>query len=202
MHLSRWSKRQQHPRRDAGKKLRHISMMCLGVCLSFTSTVSTAQQFKVQDVKTKLVDQVYRLDAKLEYKFPPEALDALENGVTLNLVLDIEVIKPRRYMWDEEIAALVQRYEIQFHALTEQYLLRNINSGSQFSFSTLDDALEYLGKIEDLPIIDAHLLEENEHYMVQLRSRLDFDGLPVPLRLKAYFSSEWWLTSGWYSWDL
>jgi hypothetical protein len=155
-----------------------------------------------QNAKTELADKVYRLDASLKYQFPPKALKALENGVTLILALDIEVIKPRRYMWDEEIASLEQRYEIQYLALTDQYLLSNKNSGSQFVYSTLDEALSTLEKIDSLPIIDAHLLNNNEHYMVQVRSRLDFDSLPTPLRLKAYFSNDWWLTSGWYSWDL
>lgn len=183
--------------------LRYVNLMCLSVCFaSFWATNVFAQSFIVQNAKTQLVGKIYRLDASLKYKFPPKALEALENGVTLILALDIEVIKPRRYMWNEEIAILEQRYEIKYMALTDQYLLNNINSGSQFVYSTLDEALATLEKIDDLPIIDAHLLNKDEHYMVQVRSRLDFDSLPPPLRLKAYFSNDWWLTSGWYSWDL
>lgn len=181
----------------------HLTSTCLWICLaSFWAAPASAQSFTIQNAKTELADKVYRLDASLKYQFPPKALKALENGVTLILALDIEVIKPRRYMWDEEIASLEQRYEIQYLALTDQYLLSNKNSGSQFVYSTLDEALSTLEKIDGLPIIDAHLLNDNEHYMVQVRSRLDFDSLPAPLRLKAYFSNDWWLTSGWYSWDL
>ena len=187
----------------AGINLRHLTSMCLGICLAvFWSAATSAQTFTIQDAKTELVDKVYRLDANLKYRFSPQALDALENGVTLILALDIEVIKPRRYMWDEEIANLEQRYEIRYLALTDQYLLNNKNSGSQFAYSTLGEALATLEKIDSLPIIDAHLLNDQNHYMVQVRSHLDFDSLPAPLRLKAYFSNEWWLTSGWYSWDL
>jgi len=183
--------------------LRYINLICLSICFASLWTTNVfAQSFVVQNAKTELVDKIYRLDASLKYKFPPKALEALENGVTLILALDIEVIKPRRYMWNEDIAALEQRYEIKYLALTDQYLLSNKNSGSQFVYSTLDEALTTLEKIDDLPIIDAHLLDKDEHYMVQVRSRLDFDSLPPPLRLKAYFSNDWWLTSGWYSWDL
>ncbi len=180
-----------------------VAFMCLGICFASSwTTPASAQSFTVQNAKTELVDKVYRLDASLKYRFSPQALDALENGVTLILALDIQVIKPRRYMWNEEIATLEQRYEIRYLALTDQYLLNNKNSGSQFVYSTLEEALSTLEKINSLPIIDAHLLSDNEHYMVQVRSRLDFDSLPAPLRFKAYFSNEWWLTSGWYSWDL
>ena len=182
---------------------RHLMSVCLWICLiSFWAAPASAQSFTVKNAKTVLVDKIYRLDASLKYQFPPKALEALENGVTLILALDIEVIRKRRYMWDDDIASLEQRYEIQYLALTDQYLLSNKNSGSQFVYSTLDEALATLEKIDGLPIIDAHLLDNNEQYMVQVRSRLDFDSLPPPLRIKAYFSNDWWLTSGWYSWDL
>jgi hypothetical protein len=158
--------------------------------------------FTVHDAKTELVGDVYRLDAELELKLTPEALKALDSGVTLTIVLDIEVYSPSRYLWDDVLATLEQRYEIQYHTLSDQYLLRSLNSGSQFVYPTLDDALATLGKIEKLPILDAHLLEPEEHYKVRVRSRLDLGSLPVPMQLKAYVSSEWYLSSGWYSWDL
>jgi len=158
--------------------------------------------FTVHDAKTELVGNVYRLDANLELKLPPQALKALDNGVTLTIVLDIEVYSPSRYLWDDVLATLEQRYEIQYYALADQYLLRNRNSGSQFVYSDLDTALRVLGKIEQLPILDAHLLDADEHYKVRVRSRLDLGSLPVPLQLKAYVSSKWWISSGWYSWDL
>lgn len=158
--------------------------------------------FSVHDAKTELVGDIYRLDANLELKLTPEALTALDSGVILTVVLDIEVYSPSRYLWDDVLASLEQRYELQYHALSDQYLLRGLNSGSQFVYTTLDAALATLGRIEQLPILDSHLLQANEHYKVRVRSRLDLGSLPVPMQLKAYVSSEWWLSSGWYSWDL
>jgi hypothetical protein len=172
------------------------------LALSSWMGLAEAQQFTVNEGKTKLVDDVYLLDASLSYEFTQETLDALDNGVPLTLVLDIEVYRPRRYLWDEVIASLAQRYEIHYHALSGQYLLYHLNSGAQFTYPTLESALASLGKVENIPIIDAPLLAPDQHYMVRVRSRLDIDALPVPLQLIAYVSRDWWLTSGWYSWDL
>jgi hypothetical protein len=158
--------------------------------------------FTVHDAKTELVDDIYRLDATLELMLTPQALTALDNGITLTVILDIEVYSPSRYLWDDVLATLEQRYEIQYHTLADQYLLRSLNSGSQFVYPTLSLALAALGKIEQLPILDAHLLQADEQYKVRVRSRLDLGSLPVPMQLKAYVSSEWWISSGWYSWDL
>jgi hypothetical protein len=187
----------------AKRKHGRLFMFYLGCCLTCTWAVSaSAQQFTIENASTELVDQVYILNANLKYGFSKDALQAIENGVSLILVLDIEVIKPRRYMWDEDIATLEQRYELQYLALANQYRLANKNSGASHLYPTLEDALASLEKINGLPLIDAHLLNKNERYKVQVRSRLDIDSLPVPLRLSAYFSGDWWLTSGWYSWDL
>ena len=182
-------------------KARLLRLAFVGLCLS-SNVVAAPAQFAVHDAKTVLSGEIYQLEAKLEYQFSEAVLAALDNGVSLTLVLDIEVYSPSRYLWEDVIATLEQRYQIQYHALSEQYLLRHLNSGSQFVYSSLDSALATLGKIERVPILDAHLLQENEHYKVRVRSRLDLDSLPVPLQMKAYVSSDWWLSSGWYSWDL
>ncbi len=170
-------------------------MICAG-------PLSAAQSFSVQGAKTTLKDGVYRLDALLTFALPKKVLEALDNGVLLTFALDIDVRQPRRYLWDNSIASLEQRTTLQYFALTDQYLLRNLNSGHEASYSTLTSALHALGDIRGLPIIDAKLLDPDEHYMVSIRSYLDFESLPVPLRMRAYISRNWWLTSGWYSWDL
>jgi hypothetical protein len=182
-------------------KVRLLQSALVALCLS-ANVVAAPPQFAVHDAKTVLSGEVYELEARLEYQFTEAVLAALDNGVSLTLVLDIEVYSPSRYLWDDVIATLEQRYEIQYHALSGQYLLRNRNSGAQFVYSSLDLALETVGKIEGLPILDAYLLQKDEHYKVRVRSRLDLDSLPVPLQLKAYVSSDWWLSSGWYAWDL
>lgn len=182
-------------------KARLLKLGVVGLCLS-TSVLAAPAQFAVHDAKTILSGDVYYLEAKLDYQFTEVVMAALDNGVSLTLALDIEVYSPSRYMWEEVVATLEQRYQIQYHALSEQYLLLNLNSGSQFVYSSLGSALATLGKIERVPILDAHLLKKDEQYKVRVRSRLDLESLPVPLQLKAYVSSDWWLSSGWYSWDL
>lgn len=121
-------------------KAKLLRLALMGLCLS-TNVSAAPAQFAVHDAKTTLSGEIYYLEAKLEYQFTEVVLAALDNGVTLTLVLDIEVYSPSRYLWEEVIATLEQRYEIQYHALSEQYILRNLNSGSQFVYSSLDRRL-------------------------------------------------------------
>ena len=182
---------------------RRLLLVVLGFVLSCGVAVAEESGFTVIDASTELANKVYRLTASFNYDLSVPVKEALSNGLPIVLELDIEILRPRRfYLWAEDVAALKQQYRIQFHALSKQYLVKNLNSGEQNYFQTLHSALSSLEYVRDLPIIDQSLLNPNEKYLVRLRAGIDLDALPVPLRLFAYFSPSWHLSSDWYSWSL
>ena len=63
-------------------------------------------------------------------------------------------------------------------------------------------AVSALGEIADLPVIEEKLLEAGETYRMELRSELDIEALPVPLRPTAYMSGSWKLKSEWSTWRI
>ena len=65
-----------------------------------------------------------------------------------------------------------------------------------------DIPLEHLGRVVDLPIIDASLLEEGAAYRIALRAVLDQNTLPGPLQILAFWSDGFRLESDWYRWKL
>jgi hypothetical protein len=148
----------------------------------------------------RLRQGVYLLDARIAYRFPHAPLDALANGVPLIIELDLEVWRSRNWMFDEPVARLQQRFQLEYHALSRQYLVTNLNSGDLKSFRTLTAAIDALGRINDFPLLDASLLTPGFPYYGRLRAGLDIESLPVPLRVYAYTSRDWWLTSAWYRW--
>jgi hypothetical protein len=97
---------------------------------------------------------------------------------------------------------LRQQYQLEYHALSERYIVLKLNSGDQASFATLFAALDYLGRIERLPVIDAALLEDGRDYNFRLRAVLDVEQFPGPLRLLAFWRRDWSLASDWYQWPL
>ena len=158
-----------------------------------------AADFTVRDARTRLVDGVYQLEADIRYQLSDPIHEALANGVPITIGLQIEIERQREYLWNKTVASLLQKYTVQFHALSEQYIVRNLNSGSQQSFRSLPAALQSMGEIEALPLLDESLLEETDAlYQVQLRSHIDINALPAPLRPMAWLSHEWRLQSEWY----
>ncbi|MDS4070110.1 MAG: DUF4390 domain-containing protein [Candidatus Competibacter sp.] len=161
-----------------------------------------AAGFDVVDASTRLEGGVYRLNARIEYRFSDAALDALQNGVPLTVELDMEVRRRRPWLWDETVYTLTQRFRLEYHTLSRQYLVSNLNSGERRGFPTRSGALRFMGQIVDFPLLDNGLLDPNGRYEGALRARLDIEALPAPLRLLAYLSDDWRLASEWYSWSL
>jgi hypothetical protein len=159
-------------------------------------------RFEVRAASTELRGGVYFLNATIGFRLSTEARDALHSGVPLGIRLDVEIIHPRRWWFDNEDGALRQRFQLEYHALSERYIVLNLNSGDQASFATLPSALAYLGRIDRLPLIDAALLEEGRTYDVRLRAMLDEEQFPGPLRLLAFWRRDWSIASEWYRWRL
>lgn len=161
-----------------------------------------AGYFEVRSASARQVGGVHTLDARLQLVLSSEALEALSSGVPLTIELQLELIRMRRFVWDDAEAKLALRYELEYRPLSQRYLVRNLNSGDQDSFATLYSALNNLGRVQGLPVIDDALLEYGKNYRVRLRAMLNTQQYPAPLRLLFFWRSEWQLQSEWFEWSL
>ena len=120
----------------------------------------------------------------------------------MRLDYQIDISRIRNYLPDDGIASLVQSYELNYHALSQRYLLRNLNTGEQFDFGSLQAALDRLSAIRGLPVIDANLLSPAARYNVRLRAVLDMGGTPAALKWLLFWTEDPGATGRWYSWTL
>jgi hypothetical protein len=158
--------------------------------------------FDIRSATTLLTDGVHELEARLQLILSDEALEALNSGVPLTIELDFEVIRVRGLWLDSLDAALTFTYELEYRALSQRYIVRNLNSGDQDSFATLYSALNNLGRIQGLPVVDDALLDPESRYRLRLQARLSTRQYPAALRLLFFWRSQWQLESDWYEWTL
>ncbi len=158
--------------------------------------------FEVRSATTEIRDGVHALDARLQLVLSSEALAALESGVTLTIELQMQVIRVRRWIVDDAEAELAVRYELEYRPLSQRYIVRNLNSGEQDSFATLYSALNSLGRIQGLPVIDDALLQSDREYRIRLRAMLNTRQYPATLRLLFFWRGQWQLQSEWFEWSL
>ena len=158
--------------------------------------------FEVRSATTSLTSGVHLLDSRLQLVLSSEALAALDSGVPLTIELQMQVIRVRRLYMDALDAELAVRFELEYRPLSQRYIVRNINSGDQDSFATLYSALNNLGRVSDLPVIDDALLDPDKSYRVRVRAMLQTQQYPAPLRLLFFWRSQWQLQSEWFEWML
>ena len=180
-----------------------VATLCLLVSTAWSQDeVERAGYFEVRSASTRLVDGVHLLDGRLQLVLSSEALQALSSGVPLTIELQLELIRVRRFVWDDAAAELALRYELEYRPLSQRYIVRNLNSGNQDSFATLYSALNNLGRVQGLPVIDDALLEADKNYRVRLRAMLQTQQYPAPLRLLFFWRDQWQLQSEWFEWLL
>ena len=179
-----------------------IAALLLMGGVSAQDPVEREGYFEVRSATTRLTSGVHMLDARLQLVLSSEALHALNSGVPLTIELQMQVIRVRRFYIDSIDAELAVRFELEYRPLSQRYIVRNLNSGDQDSFATLYSALNNLGRIQGLPVIDESLLIADREYRARLRALLATEQYSAPLRLLFFWRDEWQLTSEWYEWKL
>ena len=158
--------------------------------------------FEVRSASTDIVDGVHTLDARLQLVLSSDALRALESGVTLTIELQLQVIRIRGLLPDDLEAELALRYELEYSPVSQRYIVRNLNAGDQDSFATLYSALNSLGRVQGLPVIDDAVLDPDASYRIRTRALLNMQQYPAALRILFFWRGRWQLESEWFEWSL
>lgn len=186
---------------------RRLSEISLAWVLCFFATLAVAPAradttVEIENATVKLDDDVYVLDADLAIGLPDDARRAIESGLTLRLNYEVEIARVRRYLPDPGVADLVQSYELGYHALSQRWLVRNLNTGERQDFGSFGAALERLSAVRGLPLIDSSLLSPGTPYEVGVRAVLILRTAPDTLSWLLFWSDDWSATSDWYTWTL
>lgn len=169
--------------------------------LLFHSSLSFATIFSVNNPHVSQIGNGYVLSADIEYPLTPRVIEALQNGVPITFFQEFKLIESfpllgSFWQWESTLWQSRLHYELRYHALSEQYVLKSIETNDQRSFPSLEGALIALGQIRELSLPPEFTHDHNE-VMLELRSGLDLNALPTPMRPGALLSSKWQLTSPW-----
>ncbi len=145
-----------------------------------------AAEVRVEDDQVLLnVDFALSLNSTLE--------EALQRGIPLYFLLEVEVQRPRWYWFDEKVLTHTTQYRVSYLPLTRQY---RVASGllSQ-TVDSLQEVERLIGRVTARSIASSNELEKGARYDVVVRLRLDQNQLPKPFQINALASREWHLAS-------
>jgi hypothetical protein len=188
-------------RSDFLRKLLCAAAIGLSSAILLPSTAAHADaSIRINTVKIEAADEGYQFDADFDITLNHKLEHALEKGIVLYFVTELNLVNSRWYWFDERVANSRVREGLSYYALTRQYRLSR-GTLSQ-NFVTLQEALQALSRVRDRPIIASGELRQDEEYTAELRMRLDIAALPKPFQVETLGSREWDLNSGILRWSI
>jgi hypothetical protein len=187
----------------SGRMIRPWLALWLGVCLSFAWGVDAVAGVTVTRCSTELRDGGLWMDADAKLELFDTQREALKSGVPLLFAWDVVVEQERGWWGAREINTQAWRARIEYHALSQLYRLEWLAAGEEvdvISFSSLEGAVDALSHPRGLWLAPSAEFPPPGVYRGRTRLRLVLDGLPLPMRPRAFFASQWQLVSDWYLW--
>lgn len=179
-----------------------ISIMVFITFFNGNNVQAKTSAIEINYLNVTELNNELRLDADISYELNSEVRTALVNGITLMFQIEVQIKSLEKWRWDKLISTIVKTHILKYHALSKQYVLESLGTGETDTFPDLESALIHQGRVSALPIAEAGNLNKNNKYVVRLRSRLLSNKLPLPLRMRSYFSPKWRLNSRWHEWPL
>jgi hypothetical protein len=186
----------------------------LGLCTTIQAN------FAVSKINPQVTGAGLIIEGQLELPLPVNVEEAVNKGIPLDIRVDLRLYRQRAWWWNRLLASWQLQRQVRLHALSGQYLVTEVQNcrlhgrsacipapeGSiakaSESASTLAEALTQLGELTNL-FFDLNDIELSDgNYVLEVRTELDIESLPPPLRPVAYTLPSWHLDSGWTSWTV
>ena len=163
------------------------------------ATAARADTIAVKSAELRADEDTYVLNAEFELSLNPTLEEALQKGVPLYFELEFEILRPRRFWFDEKVFSLSTQYRVSYNALTRQYRVASGLLGQ--TFDALDEVERFLSRVTSRPVVRVDELAKGTRYEAAVRLKLDVNQLPKPFQLNALASREWSLQSEWHRWS-
>jgi hypothetical protein len=144
---------------------------------------------------------VFLLHARIDYPVGAAISTALHDGITLAFDVEARVERDRHFWFNANIVDLTLRRELTYNGVSDRYVVKDVRSGDQASFATLEEALDSLGKVDAWPILVEPQLD-NGNYAISVRAGMRRGHLPASLRAILFWTDDWARVSEWYTWSL
>jgi len=159
-----------------------------------------AADFEVRRVDVKHVADRLVVNAVFDLTLTEETERAVNQGVPLVVLMEFAVIEDG-WLWERRRVRYQSRSRLRYHALSDHYIVDVAGSEEFETFRSLNDALKHIGTVKAL-VLDWSSFTRGRVRPgeIDVRSRLDINALPAPLRPTAYLSGEWQLGGDWTRW--
>lgn len=171
--------------------------------LIFSSFLFAAEpEFFIRSASLEKNNDGWQLSAQIDYRFSEPTIEALNNGVPLYISTRLKVDQPKRWFWSKTVLEKEIRTRLRYLALSKLYQVTDLEDGKHHNFASFQAAIDHLGSPKKtLSQQEADSIKPDST-KAKLKTKLEIESLPLPLRPVAYLKPAWHLNSGWHTWKL
>jgi hypothetical protein len=186
-----------HP--DSFRRLVAAFLLGLGMSMALAAGPEAAPAEVTQFQIEQSAEGVF-LSSTVQFELPPQVEDALQKGVPMFFVAEVDVYRDRWYWYDKKVLSAERHMRLAYQPLTRRWRL-NVASGAitanglgvalNQTFESMGDALSALRRLSRWKIADTGEIDIDQKNTIEFRFRLDISQLPRPFQIGALGQADW-----------
>ena len=193
---------------DSAIMLRQKNALTISLVIVFLLTLSQSVFAARVDFKSfNLIGSPpnYQVETSVSFELTDHLKNALLKGVALKARIQFRLGEHRSWWFNRDDALKTIHFSLNYHALSQHYLLSRHDTDEHWNFTSLSAALRKLGELRryKLPKIakSAETLKDDNYYIFGIADIVP-ESLRLPLKIRSLFSDEFSLTSEGVLWPL
>jgi hypothetical protein len=158
--------------------------------------------FEISQAGFQVEDSVLLLTAKIGINLPKYLRIAVDQGFSVPLMFEIEIMQQNNYWPDKKVVSLKQQYRLNYLPMLRSYVVQDSNNAQRYYYDNYQTAVDSLTWIYLYPLLDIDNLSADQSYYARLRYGIDSEILPIPLKSSSLWDNDWELASDWYDWEI
>jgi hypothetical protein len=179
-------------------------LLCLSLIAAFTPLAhaqsSNGPGVEVTELRLEKSEGALLLQSSLRLDLSSVVEDALQKGMPLYFVSEVEITRDRWYWYDKKINTVARHYRLAYQPLTRLWRLNvsrepigsvGLASSLSQSFETLPDAMAAIRRTVNWKVADLSEIDSDNKYTLMFKFRLDVSQLARPFQMTAGSNAEW-----------
>jgi hypothetical protein len=166
------------------------------------SLAQDVEPFVVQRAEFNLDQSLMLLDLVVETEIPDYISIALDQGFSVPIMFEVEILAIKHYWFDDRVVSLKQQYRLHYQPMLNSYVVFDVNNSERLYFDNRHAAVRFIEVVYNYPMLNIRNLAPGREYYARVRFGIDSDELPLPLKSSSLWDNDWDLTSDWYEWKV
>ena len=159
---------------------------------------------EVTELRLERTDGALLLQSSLRLDLSSTVEDALQKGMPIYFVTEVELMRDRWYWYDKRVGNATRHYRLAYQPLTRKWRLNvsrdpigavGLASSLSQTFETLPEALSAIRRTVNWKLADLSDIEIDNKLTLSFKFRLDVSQLPRPFQMMAGSQAEWNLSA-------